>query len=99
MSIPERAAQWGIDTGYVATRPDAWTTPAMQAYVKDFPAAAVARDQLEYAVPELSTHDNQRVTQTLNDALQAALTGRKPPETALNEAQDAATRLLRPFRL
>ncbi|MDR3539131.1 MAG: ABC transporter substrate-binding protein [Acetobacteraceae bacterium] len=99
ISSPERAAQWGIETGYVATRPDAWTTPVMQAYVGGFPAAAVARDQLEYAVPELSTHDNQRVTQTLNDALQAALTGRKPPEVALNEAQDAATRLLRPFRL
>ncbi len=23
---PERAAQWGIDTGYVAVRPDAWNT-------------------------------------------------------------------------
>ena len=64
-----------------------------------FPAAAVARDQLQYAVPELSTHDNQRVTQTLNDALQAALTGRKQPDAALTEAQEAATRLLRPFRL
>jgi sn-glycerol 3-phosphate transport system substrate-binding protein len=99
ISSPDRAAQWGIDTGYVATRPDAWATPAMQAYVAGFPAAAVARDQLQYAVPELSTHDNQRVTQTLNDALQAALTGRKPPEQALTEAQDAATRLLRPYRL
>jgi sn-glycerol 3-phosphate transport system substrate-binding protein len=99
ISSPERAAQWGIDTGYVATRPDAWATPAMQAYVAGFPAASVARDQLQFAVPELSTHDNQRVTQTLNDALQAALTGRKPPEQALTEAQDAATRLLRPYRL
>jgi len=26
---PERAAKWGIDTGYVATRPDAWETAAM----------------------------------------------------------------------
>ena len=47
----------------------------MQQYVAGFPAAAVARDQLHYAVAELSTHDNQRVTQALNDALQAALTG------------------------
>jgi len=97
ISSPERAAQWGIDTGYVATRPDAWDTPAMQAYVAQFPAAAVARDQLQYAVAELSTHDNQRVTQALNDGLQAALLGRKPPDVALNEAQAAAARLLRPF--
>ena len=41
--------------------------------------AAVARDQLQYAVAELSTHDNQRVTKALNDGLQAALTGTKTP--------------------
>jgi sn-glycerol 3-phosphate transport system substrate-binding protein len=46
----------------------------------------------------LSTHDNQRVTQALNDALQAALTGKSAPETALQQAQANATRLLRSFR-
>ncbi len=97
ISSPERAAQWGIDTGYVATRPDAWTTPAMQKYVADFPAAAVARDQLQYAVAELSTHDNQRVTQALNDGLQSALLGKKPPDAALTDAQETASRLLRSF--
>ena len=97
ISGPERAAQWGIDTGYVATRPDAWKTDRMRRYVADFPAAAVARDQLQYAVAELSSHDNQRVTQALNDGLQAALLGRKPPEASLAEAQAAASRLLRPF--
>ena len=55
MTSPERAAQWGIDTGYVAVRPDAWQTAAMKKYVADFPAAAVARDQLQYAVAELFT--------------------------------------------
>ncbi len=98
ISSPERAAQWGIDTGYVATRPDAWETPAMKAYVAGFPAAAVARDQLQYAVAELSTHDNQRVTQVLNDELQAALLQKKSPDTALADAQAKASRLLRPFQ-
>ncbi|HEX3399877.1 MAG TPA: ABC transporter substrate-binding protein [Acetobacteraceae bacterium] len=97
ISSPERAAQWGIDTGYVATNPRAWDTPAMRKYVADFPAASVARDQLQYAVAELSTHDNQRVTQALNDGLQAALLGRKAPDAALTEAQATAARLLRPF--
>jgi sn-glycerol 3-phosphate transport system substrate-binding protein len=97
VTSPDRAAQWGIDTGYVAVRPDAWETPRMKAYVEGFPEAAVARDQLKYAVPELSTHDNQRVTQTLNDGLQAALTGRKQAGPALADAQSAATRLLRPY--
>ena len=93
----ERAAQWGIDTGYVATRPDAWETPAMKAYVAGFPAAAVARDQLQYAIPEFSTHDNQRVTQALNDGLAAALTG-KDPDAALATAQATGARLLRGYR-
>ncbi len=95
---PARAAQWGIDTGYVAVRPDAFDTPAMKQYVAGFPAAAVARDQLPYAKAELSTHDNQRVTKALNDGLQAALTGTKTPEQALKDAQREAERLLRPYR-
>ena len=98
MTTPERAAEWGIKTGYVAVRPDAWTTPAMKRYVANFPAAAVARDQLEFAVAEFSTHDNQRVTKILNDGLQAALTGEKHPAQALADAQSEADRVLRPYR-
>ena len=98
ITMPERAAQWGIDTGYVAVRPDAWKTPAMEKYVAGFPAAAVARDQLPFAKAELSTHDNQRVTKALNDALQAALTGTKPADQALKDAQREADRLLRPYK-
>jgi sn-glycerol 3-phosphate transport system substrate-binding protein len=98
ITTPQRAAQWGIDTGYVAVRPDAWETPAMKQHVAGFPAAAVARDQLPYAKAELSTHDNQRVTKALNDGLQAALTGAKTPEQAMKDAQREAERLLRTFK-
>jgi len=98
VTSPQRAAQWGIDTGYVAVRADAWDTPVMKQYVAGFPAAAVARDQLPYAKAELSTHDNQRVTKALNDGLQAALTGTKTPEAALKDAQREADRLLRPYK-
>jgi sn-glycerol 3-phosphate transport system substrate-binding protein len=98
ITTPQRAAQWGIDTGYVAVRQDAWETPVMKQYVSGFPAAAVARDQLPYAKAELSTHDNQRVTKALNDGLQAALTGTKTPEQAMRDAQREAERLLRSYR-
>jgi sn-glycerol 3-phosphate transport system substrate-binding protein len=94
LSTPERAADWGIATGYVATRPDAWETPAMKKYADQFPPAVVARDQLKDAVAELSTHDNQRVTKALNDALQAVLTGAKPAKPALDQAQAEAERIL-----
>ena len=98
ITSPDRAAQWGIDTGYVAVRPDAWETPEMKKYVAEFPPAAVARDQLQFAVAELSTHDNQRVTKALNDGLQAALTGSKTPEQAMKDAQREAERLLKSYR-
>ena len=98
VTTPQRAAQWGIDTGYVAVRADAWETPVMKQYVAGFPAAAVARDQLPYAKAELSTHENQRVTKALNDGLQAALLGTKTPEAAMKDAQREAERILRPFK-
>jgi sn-glycerol 3-phosphate transport system substrate-binding protein len=98
MTSAERAAQWSIDTGYVAVRRDAWTTPLMKQHVGGFPAAAVARDQLRYAVAELSTHDNQRVIKALDDNLQAALTGVKTPAQAMNDAQLDADRILKPYR-
>lgn len=97
LTTPERAAQWCIDTGYVATRPDAWETGVMKKYAADFPAAAVARDQLPFSVAELSTHDNQRVTKALDDELQAALLGNKTAPAALASAEAAATRILRPY--
>ncbi len=98
LTQPARAAQWSIDTGYVAVAPAAYATEALKKYAADFPPALVARDQLEFAVAELSTHDNQRVTKALNDGLQAALTGGKTPEQAMKDAQVEANRLLRPFK-
>ncbi len=70
----------------------------MKSYVTEFPPAAVARDQLQYAVAELSTYDNQRVARTMDDAIQAVLTGAKAPVAALDGAQAEADRLLKPYR-
>jgi sn-glycerol 3-phosphate transport system substrate-binding protein len=98
ITAPEQAAKWSIATGYVAPSPAAWETEEMQAYVKDFPPALVARDQLEYAVAELSTYENQRVTGIFNDALAAAITGSKAPAEALAEAQQKADAILQAYR-
>ncbi len=95
---PERAAKWSIDTGYVATSPAAYETPAMIDYVGKFPPAAVAREQLQYALAELSTHENQRVTKALEDNIQAALNATKTPEQALRDAQAEADRILKSYR-
>ncbi|HCX33347.1 MAG TPA: ABC transporter substrate-binding protein [Rhodocyclaceae bacterium] len=97
-TAPARAAQWSIATGYVAVSAAAWDTPEMKKYAREVPAATVARDQLQYSVAELSTHDNQRVTKALNDGLQAALTGAKTPEQAMRDSQREAQRILRAYK-
>ena len=98
MTQPERAAKWSVDTGYVAVSPAAYETPVMKEYVEKFPPAAVARDQLQYALAELSTHENQRVTKALEDNIQAALNATKTPERALKDAQAEAERILKAYR-
>ncbi len=98
ITSPDQAAKWSIATGYVAPSPAAWETVDMQAYAADFPPALIARDQLEYAVAELSTYENQRVTGILNDALAAAITGSKAPAEALAEAQSKADAILKTYR-
>ncbi|WP_411028152.1 ABC transporter substrate-binding protein [Shimia sp. FJ5] len=96
---PEQSAKWTMATGYVAPRPATWDTDTMKAYAKDFPPVLVARDQLEFAVAELSTYQNQRITRIFNDALAAAITGQKDPATALQEAQAQADAILKPYRV
>jgi len=71
---------------------------AMEAYAKDFPAATVARDQLEHAVPELSVHDNGRIYKFVNDAVQSAVTGAQTPKDALAAAQQQSDRVLRAYK-
>jgi sn-glycerol 3-phosphate transport system substrate-binding protein len=97
-TTPEHAADWSIATGYVAVTPAAWQTDRMKKYAQAVPAAAVARDQLDVSVAEFSTHDNQRVTKVLNDALQAVLTGAKSPKQALSDAQGESDRILHAYK-
>jgi sn-glycerol 3-phosphate transport system substrate-binding protein len=98
MTAPERAADWSIATGYVATRPDAYETAKLKTYAAGFPPAVVARDQFKFATPELSTFQTGRVRKALDDAIQASLTGQKTPAAALKAAQAEADRLLKSYR-
>jgi len=98
VTSPEQAARWSIATGYVATSPGAWETPAMKAYVKEVPQALVAREQLKYAQPELSTYNSVQIQETLNHAIEAAVTQAKSPAEALESAQKQADRLLKPYQ-
>jgi sn-glycerol 3-phosphate transport system substrate-binding protein len=98
MTAPELTARWSMATGYVATRADAYKTPTLEKYVAEFPAAAVARDQFQYAVAEFATHENARNKKFLDDAIQSVVTGAKPPKEALTAAQQQAERVLKGYR-
>lgn len=98
VTAPEQAARWSIATGYVATSPAAWETPAMKDYVKQVPQALVAREQLNYAQPELSTYNSVQIQEALNHAIEAAITQTKTPAEALESAQKQADRLLKAYQ-
>ena len=98
MTSPERTAEWSIKTGYLGTRPDAYETKKLMSYVKEFPPAAVARDQLKYATAELSTYQTGRVRKLLDDAIQATLVGTKTAGEALGSAQKQSEGLLKRYR-
>jgi sn-glycerol 3-phosphate transport system substrate-binding protein len=98
LTEPERAADWSIRTGYIASRPAAYETAVMRAYLQTFPAAGVAKDFLPVATGELSTFENQRIYKLLADNIQAALSGSKTPAQAMADTQTEADRILKPFR-
>jgi sn-glycerol 3-phosphate transport system substrate-binding protein len=98
LSTPARAADWCMKTGYIATRPDAWETPELTAYVAKFPEAGVAKTFLPVATGELSTFENQRIQKVLTDQIQACLNGTKTPAQAMADAQVEADRVLKPFK-
>ena len=98
MTSPEQAARWSIETGYMGVSPAAYETAELTEYVKTFPPAAIARDQLQYATAELSTHQAGRVRKLLDDAIQSVLAGQSTAEEALNSAQKQADRILSRYK-
>lgn len=98
MTSPDQAAAWSIATGYMGVSPAAYDTVDLIEYTEGFPAALVARNQLEHAVAEFSTFETARVRDGLNTAIQSALTGTMSAADALADAQAAADRLLSDYR-
>ncbi len=94
----ERAAQWNVDTGYVATRASSFETDIIKNLYAEVPQAVVARDQLPYAKPELTTYDAAKMWRILNDNIQSAVTGEETASEALKNAQKEATEALKNFQ-
>lgn len=94
----ERAAQWSVDTGYVATRESCYQTPLLKDYYASFPDALIAYQQLPYAQPELTTYAAAEMWRILNDNIQAAVTGEMTAEEALAAAQEQGDELLADYQ-
>jgi sn-glycerol 3-phosphate transport system substrate-binding protein len=98
MAGPEIQARWTVDTGYIAARKSAWDTATLKEYSAKVPQVLVARDQLAHAAKELSTHQGPQIQQLLGNQVQAALTGKKSAQQALEDAQKDADKLLSQFK-
>jgi sn-glycerol 3-phosphate transport system substrate-binding protein len=98
VSAPERAADWSIKSGYIATSPAAYDTPGLKAYIAKYPEANVARTFLPVATGELSVHENLRIYKVLTDNIQACLEGKKTPAAAMADTQVESDRILKPYR-
>ena len=95
---PERAAQWSLDTGYVATRESCFETDLIKNYYEEVPQAKVAYDQIPYSAPELTTYNAAEIWRVLNDNIQAAVVGDATPQEALTAAQEQATEILAEYQ-
>ncbi len=94
----ERAAQWNVDTGYCATRTSCYETDIIKNYFAELPQAAIAKEQLSVAKPELTTYDAAKIWRILNDNIQSAITGEATPAEAMANAQKEADEALADYQ-
>jgi len=95
---PKYAADFSIQTGYVATRQSAYDTDAMKAYIEKVPQAGQLKDMLQYAGAELSCMNLGKVRNIFHKYLQAAYNGQMPPGEAMKQAQQEADKALEMFK-
>lgn len=98
LTAPERAADFSIQTGYIATRESAYAEESMQTYIADNPQAGQTRDVLATAGKELALQNLGEVRNIFHNYLQAAFNGEMSPEAAMEEAQQEADAALEDFR-
>ncbi len=95
---PKYAADFSINTGYVATRKSAYETDAMKKHIQEVPQAGQIKDMLKYAGMELSCMNLGKVRNIFHKYLQAAYNGQMTPAEAMKKAQQEADKALAPFK-
>jgi sn-glycerol 3-phosphate transport system substrate-binding protein len=97
ITSPDLAADFSIQTGYIASRTSAYETAAMQAYVAKVPQALQARDALQYAQGELAIQGLGQVRGIFHSYIQKAYNGEMTAADAMNAAQAEAETALAAF--
>lgn len=98
VTAAERAADFSIQTGYIASRATAYEVPAMVTYIEENPQALQTREALENAGKELAVQNLGEVRTIFHNYLQAAFNGETEPAAAMAQAQSEADAALEDFR-
>ena len=98
LTDPAKAADFSINTGYIATRFSAFDQPAMKEYIAANPQAGENRGILSSAGKELSLQNLGQVRSIFHNYLQAAYNGEMSPAAAMRSAQQEADTALADFR-
>lgn len=98
ITSPELAADYSINTGYIASRQSAYDTQAMKDYLAKVPQAVLTRDALKYAGAEFSVQNLAKVRKIFNDAVQLAYNGQATAAAAMTTAQKDADKELAAFK-
>jgi sn-glycerol 3-phosphate transport system substrate-binding protein len=69
----------------------------MREYAEKLPQVLVARDQLPYASPEMSTHDNWKMRNIFETTFQEILDEKYTPEAGMQRVQAEIEKILAPF--
>ena len=99
MTNAENAAQWSIDSGYVAVREDSYSLPSYREHVARNPNAITAFNQLQSVEVERNfmTYQQAQLAELLNEVKENILGGANMDVT-LREAQTAANGILARFQ-
>ncbi|MFP4431884.1 MAG: ABC transporter substrate-binding protein [Spirochaetaceae bacterium] len=98
LTEPARAADFSIQTGYIATRNSAYAQQSMQSYISENPQAGMTRDVLATAEKELAVQNLGEVRNIFHNYIQAAFNGEMSAAVAMEAAQRDADAALADFR-
>ena len=93
----EQLGSWSRASGYFAPRKSSYDIAEMKDFIKKYPDAGVAVDQLKYTKPWYSTFNVLAVARPMGDAFQSVVAGKSNVADATKLAQKKADALLAPF--